>query len=832
MKPLFDVLIIEDSQADYLLLRRQLERRGVLGRCRHVEDDQALEQALREPWDAVLTDYHLPGMDISRIVRMVRAADPLVPVLLVSGSIGEERAVELLRAGLTDFVAKDAVARIPEALARALQEASDRRELQQAHAALAASEHKFRSLFDSTPCGLLGVDRDSGMVLQCNRQAHRMLGEVVARSLDGIVHEQDLPALARRRAHAVAADAVPLQLRLQAADGQWFWAECDIAELAAGDEVGAPAQWVLSVVDITERKLAEDELRISSIAFESQEGLVVLDAAGNIQRVNQAFTAITGHTQKQACEESSTVVLSTGGDDALRRRVWRLIREEGYWQGEVVNRRRDGSLYSAWMTFSAVRNAAGEVTHYVGTLSDISREKEAQREIHRLAYFDPLTDLPNRRLLHDRIEHALAASRRNEEHAAVLLLDLDHFKKVNDSLGHNFGDELLLQASGRMRSALRAGDTLARFGGDEFVVLLEDLGSDPIVAGRHAERVGEALREALARRYDLGTQSLYCTASIGITLFRGRDATMESVLRHADLAMYRAKNAGRNSVRFFEPQMQTELNARNALETDLRAGLERGELLLHYQPQVDDAGYLIGAEALVRWNHPQRGLLAPGVFIGVAEETGLIVPLGLRVLEMACAQLRRWVERHDRPMRLAVNVSSRQFRQEDFVDSVLLRLRDSGVEPSWLKLEITESLMLDNIDDAVAKMDALQEAGVGFALDDFGTGSSSLSYLTRLPLEQLKIDQSFVRNLPEVRNDAMVVQTILAMAKGLGLEVVAEGVETEAQLEFLRRHRCDAFQGWHFGKPLGAEAFDELLRRQVSWTVPPIAEQELRGYGA
>ena len=832
MKSLFDVLIIEDSPADYLLLRRQLERRGVLGRCLHVDDDQALEQALREPWDAVLTDYHLPGMDIARIVRMVRAADPLLPVLLVSGSIGEERAVELLRAGLTDFVAKDAVARIPEALARALQEASDRRELQQAHAALAASEHKFRSLFDSTPCGLLGVDRESGTVLQGNRRARQMLGEVVGRSLDGIVHEQDLPALARRRAHAVAADAAPLQLRLQAADEHWFWAECDIAELAAAGEGEAPAQWVLSVVDITERKLAEDELRISSIAFESQEGLVVLDAAGNIQRVNQAFTAITGHTQKQACEESSTVLLSTGGDDALRRRVWRLIREEGYWQGEVVNRRRDGSLYSAWMTFSAVRNGAGEVTHYVGTLSDISREKEAQREIHRLAYFDPLTDLPNRRLLHDRIEHALAASRRSEEHAAVLLLDLDHFKKVNDSLGHNFGDDLLLQASERMRSALRAGDTLARFGGDEFVVLLEDLGSDAIAAGRHAERVGETLREALARRYQLGAQSLYCTASIGITLFRGRDATMESVLRHADLAMYRAKNAGRNSVRFFEPQMQTELNARNALETDLRAGLERGELVLHYQPQVDDDGYLIGAEALVRWNHPQRGLLAPGVFIGVAEETGLIVPLGLRVLEMACAQLRRWVELHERPMRLAVNVSSRQFRQGDFVESVLRCLHDAGVEASWLKLEITESLMLENIDEAVAKMDALQDAGVGFALDDFGTGSSSLSYLTRLPLEQLKIDQSFVRNLPEVRNDAMVVQTILAMAKGLGLEVVAEGVETEAQLEFLRRHRCDAFQGWHFGRPLAAEDFDELLRRGVSWSVPPVAEEALRGYGA
>ena len=829
MKAVYDVLIIEDSPADFLLLRRQLERRGVLGRCRHVEDDQALEQALREPWDAVLTDYHLPGMDVTRIVRMVREVDPLMPVLLVSGSIGEERAVELLRAGLTDFVAKDAVARIPEALARALQEASDRRELHQAQLALEASEHKFRSLFDSTPCGLLGVDRASGAVLQCNRQARQMLGEVVGRSLDGVVHAQDLPALERRRAHAVAADAAPLQLRLQAAQGHWFWAECDIAELAAEGEAGSPAQWVLSVVDITERKLAEDELRISSIAFESQEGLVVLDAAGNIQRVNQAFTAITGHTQKQACEESSTVLLSTGGDDALRRRVWRLIREEGYWQGEVINRRRDGSLYSAWMTFSAVRNASGEVTHYVGTLSDISREKEAQREIHRLAYFDPLTDLPNRRLLHDRIEHALAASRRSEEHAAVLLLDLDHFKKVNDSLGHHFGDDLLLQASGRMRSALRTGDTLARFGGDEFVVLLEDLGSDAIAAGRHAERVGEALREALAQRYELGMHSLYCTASIGITLFRGRDATMESVLRHADLAMYRAKNAGRNSVRFFEPQMQTELNARNALETDLRAGLERGELLLHYQPQVDDTGYLIGAEALVRWNHPQRGLLAPGVFIGVAEETGLIVPLGLRVLELACAQLRHWVEHHGRPMRLAVNLSSRQFRQEDFVRSVLRCLRDSGVEPSWLKLEITESLMLENLDEAVAKMDALQEAGVGFALDDFGTGSSSLSYLTRLPLEQLKIDQSFVRNLPEVRNDAMVVQTILAMAKGLGLEVVAEGVETEAQLEFLRRHRCDAFQGWHFGKPLGAQAFDDLLRRQVCWTMPPIAEQELRG---
>ncbi len=456
-------------------------------------------------------------------------------------------------------------------------------------------------------------------------------------------------------------------------------------------------------------------------------------------------------------------------------------------------------------------DASGRPVQMLGTVQDITVRREAESKAERLAHFDALTDLPNRALLYDRLAHAMSASQRDQQYCALLFVDLDHFKKVNDTIGHQAGDQLLVEAARRMRLAVRASDTVARFGGDEFVLVLEGLGQDPRQAGARARRVADKVLASISGHYELSGQSFYCTVSIGATLFQGTTDSAETVLRHADLAMYRTKQGGRNAVSFFELSMHEELARRTALESELRAALRNHEFVLHFQPQFDRSSTLTGAEALLRWNHPTRGLLLPGQFIALAEETGIIVPLGQWVLDAACAQLAAWAaDPATRDLVLAVNASARQFAQADFVERVLASLRQAGAPPSRLKIELTESTVLDNLRDGFDKMRVLKASGISFSLDDFGTGSSSLSYLTRLPLDQLKIDKSFVDDLPADPQDAMVAQTIIAMGKGLGLNVLAEGVETQAQWAFLMEHGCDAFQGYHFGKPMPVEELEAL----------------------
>ena len=456
----------------------------------------------------------------------------------------------------------------------------------------------------------------------------------------------------------------------------------------------------------------------------------------------------------------------------------------------------------------------GELLGTVGFARDITERKATDEEIKRLAFYDSLTHLPNRRLLHDRLKHALASSTRSGKPVAVLFIDLDNFKTLNDTLGHHVGDLLLQQVAERLTSCVREGDTVARLGGDEFVVVLEDLSNALYEAATHAESVGEKILAALDQPYDLAGHPCASTPSIGIALFADPETTIDELMKRADVAMYQAKDAGRNTLRFFDPEMQAAVAARVALEADLREGMELAQLLLHYQVQVDGAGRVTGAEALVRWQHPQRGLVSPAEFIPLAEETGLILPLGDWVLATACHQLVAWARQPATAhLTLAVNVSARQFRRKDFVRQVRTILESSGANPHKLKLELTESLLLEDVEDIIAKMNVLKALGVSFSLDDFGTGYSSLSYLKRLPLDQLKIDQSFVRDILTDPNDAAIARTIVALAQSLGLSVIAEGVETEAQREFLASAGCHACQGYLFGRPLPTDAFGELIRR-------------------
>ncbi|WP_338798294.1 EAL domain-containing protein [Acidovorax sp. DW039] len=484
---------------------------------------------------------------------------------------------------------------------------------------------------------------------------------------------------------------------------------------------------------------------------------------------------------------------------------------------ELQRRRPDGTLH--WIAVSGVPllDDAGQLRGYRGVGRDITQRKEVESQIERLAFYDALTGLPNRRLLLDRLQRSLMAVGRRPGHGALLFIDLDNFKDLNDTQGHDKGDQLLVQVAQRLQGCVRATDTVARFGGDEFVVLVEDLSSTAAQASAEAALVASYIITMLGKPYTIGVEgegTHHSTPSIGIALFGPQQpCTVDELLKHADLAMYQAKAAGRNTQRFFDPDMQAAARARSALQADLRRGLQQQELQLHFQPVVDCNGKLQGAEALVRWSHPQRGMVAPAEFIEMAEQTGLILPLGQWVLEAACEQLVAWSRSSlTRALFLSVNVSVRQFRQTDFVDQLLEALHRTGANPERLKLELTESLLLTDVEDVIARMQQLRDRGVGFSLDDFGTGYSSLSYLKRLPLDQLKIDQGFVRDVLTDPNDAAIVRTILALANSLDLSVVAEGVETAGQLEFLKQHGCPAFQGYLFGRPMPVAVLEAALQ--------------------
>jgi len=578
--------------------------------------------------------------------------------------------------------------------------------------------------------------------------------------------------------------------------------------------------------EIAERSRAEAELRIAAIAFDSQEGMMVTDAHGVILRVNRAFAEETGYSAEDVVGRKRTMLTSGREDAALDDAMWETVQRSGTWQGEVWERRKNGEVYPVWLTISAVKGQGGLVTHYVATHIDITQRKAVEDQLHKLAFYDPLTQLPNRRLLLDRLGHVLAGSTRSRNQGAIMFIDLDNFKALNDTQGHDVGDRLLVEVAQRLKSSVRQGDTVARLGGDEFVVMVQDLAADSMVVAQ-VEAVAEKILAALDCPYrlvfdaELGRRNAlnyHCTASIGITLFGAHSTNVDELLKQADLAMYQAKDSGRNAIRFFDPEMQAAITSRVALEADLREAVEAGQFQLYYQPQVvGESHRLTGVEALLRWHHSRRGMVPPSEFIPLAEETGLILPLGQWVLETACAQLATWASQPEMAqLTVAVNVSAHQIRQADFVDQVLAVLADAGANPQRLKLELTESLLVSNVEDIIAKMTLLKSRGVGFSLDDFGTGYSSLSYLKRLPLDQLKIDQSFVNEVLTDSNDAAIAKMIVALAESLGLAVIAEGVETEEQRNFLAESGCHAYQGYLFSKPLPLAGFEQWIGKPTA----------------
>jgi len=565
---------------------------------------------------------------------------------------------------------------------------------------------------------------------------------------------------------------------------------------------------VRTYADVTEQQEVHQKLRDSELRFRS---LTQLSSDWYwLQDENFRFIKFEGEREQKTRRLEAVDLGQTRweiGAENMSQDDWEVHRRaleahQAFRELELERRTPDGSTY--WISISGepIFDEDEVFRGYRGIGCDITSRKLAEAQIERLAFYDALTGLPNRRLLYDRLQQAVVAGARREGHGGLLFIDLDNFKAINDTQGHDVGDELLKQVAERLSQCVRQTDTVARLGGDEFVVMLDDLSEHESEAAAQLEAIGRKILLALNQPIEVARQKHHSSPSIGVTLFRDHSETADELLKRADLAMYQAKAAGRNTMRFFDPQMQAVVTDRARLEADLRHGLAHGELLLHYQPVVDAVGQTTGVEALARWQHPSRGLVSPALFIPLAEQTGLILPLGQWVLEVACTQLVAWSARAaTRGWTMAVNVSARQFRHADFVRQVLNTLRTTGANPYRLKLELTESLLVSDVDDAIAKMSELRSIGVRFSLDDFGTGYSSLSYLQRLPLDQLKIDQSFVRDVLKSANDAAIVRTILSLAQSMELAVVAEGVETRGQHEFLAQCGCKAFQGYLFGRP-------------------------------
>ena len=578
----------------------------------------------------------------------------------------------------------------------------------------------------------------------------------------------------------------------------------------------------LETVQRSNAVLKQSELKFATAFTSSPVAASIVTAMeGRVLAVNDNFQRDFGWTRAEM--EGRTAIEVGLWVDPMQRQQWAemLGRHGRTLNFETLWRHRNGELRN--VSIAGERIELDGAPCILAYTTDITERKAAEEQIQRLAFFDPLTNLPNRRLLLDRLDHAIAACLRHQSLGALLFIDLDNFKTLNDTYGHDKGDLLLKQVSTRLINCVREGDTVARLGGDEFVIMLEDLSSNAMEAATQAETVGRKIMTALNESYEIRPLSFQSTPSMGVTLFGAQHENLEEPIKRADLAMYQAKSAGRNTIRFYDPRMQAMVAARAALERDLRLALQLDQFVLHYQPQVQRGGLVSGVEVLLRWLQPERGMVAPAEFIPLAEETGLIIPLGVNVLQLACEQLARWAGRPGMAhLTLSVNVSPRQFQQEDFVQQVLGVLERTRAPARQLKLEITESLLIANVDDVIAKMTLLKAYGVGFSLDDFGTGYSSLSYLKRLPLDQLKIDQGFVRDILDDPNDAAIARMVIVLAESLGLEVMAEGVETIEQQQALHAQGCHAYQGYLYSRPLALAAFEQLTT-QAGWPMMKVS---------
>ncbi|WP_236208216.1 EAL domain-containing protein [Pseudomonas tohonis] len=685
---------------------------------------------------------------------------------------------------------------------------------------LKISEEKFARAFHASPDGLLITRLVDGRLIEANEGFTRITGYVAREAAERSTLELGIWANPEDRQQMVRAISEQGSLRNFTAPIRTKGGSIRLCELTAQPIPINGEACVLTIArDITERQQMQEKLLQAATVFESTaEGVMITDTEQRITAVNRAFTEITGYSEAEALGQSPRLLASGQHDSAFYAAMWHQLAADGHWQGEIWNRRKNGEPYPEWLTISAVRNRDEQITHFVGVFADISTLKHAQARLDYQAHHDPLTGLPNRILFESRLQAALLDATTDAQQGAVLFIDLDRFKHINDSLGHPVGDLLLKGIAARLKEQLRDIDTVARLGGDEFIILLPGLHN-----AVDAEHVANKVLACFSAPFEADDHEFFTSASIGISLYPEHGSDVATVVKNADAAMYRAKSKGRNRIEFYTRDLTFQANERMALENELRRALERGELSLYYQPKLClQNRRLIGAEALIRWHHPLFGEISPERFIPLAEENGLILPLGDWVLAEACRQMREWQDRHAPFGPLSVNLAGAQLRQPQLVERIDRLLQDTGVVPCHLQLEITEGFIMSQAEEALAVLHALKALGVQLAIDDFGTGYSSLSYLKRLPLDIIKIDKSFVRGLPDDLEDAAIARAIIALGRSMQLTVIAEGVETHAQEAFLTAEGCEQIQGYVVSRPLPADVF----ARQFLDPCQPVGAQE------
>ena len=556
------------------------------------------------------------------------------------------------------------------------------------------------------------------------------------------------------------------------------------------------------------QKPIEKELKLAAGVFDkSVEAIIIADKNANILRVNPAFTRITGYAPEEVIDKNPSMWSSGVHDKVFYQQFWQALLANGSWQGEIINRKKNGEHYPTWQTITIVKDDSGKPIQFISIFSDISEKKQSEEQIYQLAHFDAVTRLPNRTSFHHQLESAIEQSKRHSANLSLLFLDVDNFKLINDTLGHSYGDQLLKEIAKRLKQVVRHEDCLSRPGGDEFTIILSNTRSD-----EDAALVSRKILDCLSRPVQLKNTEVIVTVSIGISSYPNDGDSVSILLKNADSAMYRAKEKGKNNFQFYTEEMHIRATQRLQLERSMHAAIEQDQFVLHYQPQVDsESGDIVACEALIRWQHPERGMISPGEFIPVAEDSGLIVPLGEWVLETACQQHKQWLNQGIMPVRIAINLSGRQLFGQDLSEIIAEKITRMAIDPKYLELELTESILMEHVQDTIAILSKLRKMGLHLSIDDFGTGYSSMAYLKRFPINKLKIDQSFIRDLAIDNDDAAIVTATIAMAHSLNLDVIAEGVETSEQLQFLKQHHCEEVQGYYFSRPLPAAEMTELL---------------------
>jgi diguanylate cyclase (GGDEF)-like protein/PAS domain S-box-containing protein len=821
------VLYAEHNAFDIDLTQRHFARHASQIRLQIVKSGLAVLDALPEradsslPYDVVLLDYQLPGinaLEIAKILHDERGLD--VPVVLVSGQGNADIVAEALRLGVADYLVKHTgyLIELPALLEHAHRQAQLTREQAKLH----TTAERLRQLLAANPTILyaLHVDGTHMTPQWISENVTRVYGYPVEECLKpdwwwSGLHGDDRERVHAERQRLFVEQSLTHEYRFHAKTGEIRWVRDDMRLLcdAAGKVTAVVGSWN----DITADHEANERQQLHAAALSStRDAIMITDLASRIIYVNPAFTEITGYAATEIVGGNPRVLQSGRHEPAFYQAMWHRLRERGQWQGEVWNRRKNAEIYPQWLTISAVRDVHGQATHYVAVMTDLTVIKRSEEQLEHLAHYDPLTNLPNRVLLRSLLQHALEKAHRQGHQAGVLFLNLDKFKTVNDSLGHAGGDQLLLRVTGRLNERLGGRHLLGRLSADEFAVVLESLQDQS-----DAEAIAFDLRNALDTPFILENgQEVYARTSIGMSIFPQDGTTAHDLLHHADTAVHRAKERGGNQIAFYTTELSARALAQLQMEAGLRGALKQQRFILHFQPKVDlSSGRITGAEALLRWQPLTREMVYPSEFIPLAEETGQIVAIGAWIIDEACRQIRAWNDAGLVDINVAVNVSARQFRSGELEAVVADALERHGVKAHQLTLELTESMLMEAPEQAIDRLRRLKGNGLQLALDDFGTGYSSLAYLTRLPIDQLKIDRSFVVDLATDRNAANIARSVIDLAHRMRLKVVAEGVETESQLTYLGRNHCDEIQGYYFSKPVTADEFATQMREGKSLTV-------------